>query len=150
MIKSRTSRDEETRDMDLMEEYNLEYANPFDLPPGVYREGYSFNWARITFQGINTYDYRVEELLRKGWQLVPRERSTDKLLDPLLSRNPLSEKYICTFNKVLVERAEPYKEREILAKNKRTEDITKSLAGIGYTDLNAKRGIPQTRTRGVF
>jgi len=145
MTKPRTTRDEETRDMDLMEEYNFEYANPFDLPRGVYREGYSFHWGRTAFQGVNTYDYRTEELLRKGWQLVPKDRTTDKLLDPLVGKNPLSEKYICTFNKVLMERREEYKEREINARDRRTQDITKSLAGIGYTDLNAKIGIPQTR-----
>lgn len=123
MRKERIERDEETRDAELHPEYNFEYICPYDLPPGVYREGYRFHYGRHKVRGET--DYRLENLLRKGWELVPASRRTDKPVE-MLNSDPLSEKYIYIKGCVLLERPEIYSKREDEYQHRETIEKTRS------------------------
>ncbi len=123
MRKERIERDEETRDADLRPEYQFEYINPYDLPTGVYREGYRYHWGRHNVRGVN--DHKLEKLLRAKWELVPASRSKDKFIDPL-GENPLSEKYIYVKGCYLMERPEIYSKHEDQYHHKETLERTRS------------------------
>lgn len=123
----RTTRDEETRDKELMEEWNFDYTEPFDLPPGVWREGFDFHYARRDVKGQS--DYRIEELMRKGWKLVPADRTTNMFVDPL-SQNSLSKDFINKRDLILMERPSIFAKREQDAERKKLSDITRALPGV--------------------
>jgi len=142
MTKTRTTRDEETRDMHLSENFKFGNANPYDLPRGVFREGYSFHWGRTYVKGL--IDNNLEHLMRKGWELVPASRTTGTSLAPL-NRNPLSKEFICTYDTILMERPIDYRKREIKEEQRITEEKTRLLPGIGYTDLDTKRGFQSSK-----
>lgn len=124
MKKLRTERDEEVRDSDLRPEYNFEYVNPYDLPPGVYREGYRYHWGRHNIRGAS--DNQIERLRRKKWELVEASRTTAKYIDPL-GENPLSEKFIYVNGCLLMERHEKYSEYEDQQHHRNTIEQTKAL-----------------------
>jgi hypothetical protein len=134
----RTERDEDTRDLGLRPVHNFEYVSPYDLPAGVYREGYRYHWGRHTVRGIN--DHRIEKLRRKYWELVPASRTTDKFLDPL-GDNPLSEKFICTNGYILLERPEQYSTYEEQQQYNDTIEITNALK----VDISDEGVLPGSR-----
>jgi hypothetical protein len=127
MTKPRTTRDDETRDKELLEEWTFELINPFDLPPGVYREGFDFHWARRDVRGIT--DYRIEDLMRKGWKLVPANRAENMYIDPL-SQNNYSKDFINRRDTILMERPSIYAKREKDAERKLIKDRTRALPGV--------------------
>lgn len=123
----RTTRDDETRDKELLEEWNFDYADPFDLPPGVWREGFDFHYARRDVKGQT--DYRIEDLMRRGWKLVPANRATTMSIDPF-SQNSLSKDFINKKDLILMERPTIFAKREHEALNKQIVDRTRSLPGV--------------------
>lgn len=125
MTTKRTERDDQTRDSDLRPIFNFEYANPYDLPAGVYREGYRYHYGRHTVRGIN--DHRIQQLRRKYWELVPLSRTTDKFTDPL-GDNPLSNQFICVNGEILMERREEYSIEEERQQHRDTVEATKALS----------------------
>lgn len=127
MTKPRTTRDDEARDNELLAEWNFEYANPFDLPSGVWQEGFDFHWARRDVKGAT--DYRIEDLMRRGWKLVPASRSTSTYIDPF-SQNSLSKDFINKKDTILMERPSIFAKREDEALKKQIADRTRSLPGI--------------------
>lgn len=129
MTKPRTTRDEETRDEEILTEWNLEPVNPFDLPEGVYREGYDYHYTRLSIKGDR--DYRVEELTGRGWKLVPGSRAPNRYIDPL-SENSLSKDYITKKDLILMERPSVYSKREKEYLQKINEQRTRALPGMSH------------------
>jgi hypothetical protein len=127
MTKPRTTRDEETRDHELAGDYNFQPLHPFDLPEGVYKEGYDFHWARLSIRGER--DHRVEEMVSKGWKLVPGSRAPNRYIDPL-SENSLSKDYIIKKDTILMERPSIYSKREKEYLQKVSEQRTRALPGM--------------------
>jgi len=129
MTKSRTTRDEETRDAEIMEEWGYESANPFDIPAGVQREGFDYHYTRFSVRGER--DHRVEELMGKGWKLVPASRCSDKnrYIDPL-SDNSLSKDYIIKRDLILMERPSIFSKREKENLERSQEQKTRALPGL--------------------
>jgi hypothetical protein len=138
---TRTPRNVETRINEMREIYDMEYVSPLSLPPGVAKDGYSYHWATREVRGDPVY--RVEELAQKGWTLVPAERANGWIGDPL-GRNPLSQKYICYKDTILMERPEIYSKNEIDSLNRRNAKIVNSLDGVSndfgsFTPINTIR-----------
>ena len=130
MTKKHSDRDEETRDLDVRDTdlrpaYNFEYINPYDLPEGVYREGYKYHWGRYGIRGVS--DNRIEKLLREGWDLVPASRTKQKYLDPL-GQNPFSGQWIFVNNCLLLERHERFSKEQEEYYNRETAERTRSTA----------------------
>lgn len=131
MTKKRISRDEEirefnTRDTDLRPEYNFDYVNPYDLPAGVYREGYNYHWGRYSIRG-NSDNNKIEKLRRAKWELVPASRSTEQFLDPL-GQNPFSGQYIYVDQYLLFERPEIFGQHEDEYWNRETVERTRAAS----------------------
>jgi hypothetical protein len=127
MKNNRNTRDSETRDNEMLLEYNMDYISPLSLPPGVAKEGYSYYWAAKDIRGEENYE--VERLAAKGWTLVPTDRAPEYSFDPL-KRNPLSSEYICYKDVILMERPEVFSKRETAAFNALNENKIKSLRGV--------------------
>lgn len=127
MTKPRTTRDDETRDKELLEEWSFEYANPFDLPPGVKQDGFDYHWARRDVKGAT--DYRIEDLMRRGWKLVPAGRAENTYIDPL-SINSYSKDFINRRDTILMERPSIFAKRENEELKKRIVDRTRALPGV--------------------
>lgn len=127
MTKPRTTRDDEARDSELLAEWDFEFADPFALPPGVWKEGYDFHYARRDVRGQT--DYNIEDLMRRGWELVPSSRSPNRYIDPL-SQNSLSKDFINKRDTILMERRSIFAPREKAALSKKIVDRTRSLPGV--------------------
>lgn len=152
-IRERESRDNEgysTRDSELrihsmIEEYSMDYLSPLHIPHEIKKEGFSYYWASLEVGGKMTND--VNDLLRKGWTLVPAERSPNFAHDPL-GRNPHNGKYICIKDMILMERPEVYlkKEREFFHRSNNSR--MRSLQGVRDSYANMRNvnygGMPQT------
>ncbi len=126
-MKARTTRDEEIRNNEILENWNPNPIAIFDLPPGVYKEDYDFHWARLRIRGER--DNRVEELVSRGWKLVPGSRSPNRYIDPL-SEDSLSKDFIIKNDTILMERPSIYSKREQEYYNKLNEQKTRSLPGM--------------------
>lgn len=127
MKNIRSSRDAETRINEMLESYDMAYVSPLDIPHSVKKEGHSYAWVRKDVRG--EADSRVEEMASKGWAPVPADRAPSFALDPL-DRNPLSKKFFCYKDLLLMERPEVFSKRETAAFNKLNEDKLKSLRGV--------------------
>lgn len=128
MKNNRSTREEETRNDEMLESYNMGYVSPLSVPPGVQKEGFSYYWAPKGIRGEE--DYEVERLAAQGWTLVPASRApAGYSLDPL-KRNPLSTEYICYKDVILMERPEIFSRRETEAFNKLNANKLKSLRGV--------------------
>lgn len=127
MKNNRSSRDSETRINEMLESYDMDYASPLSLPPGVQKEGYSYYWAPKGVRGEENFE--VERLAARGWTLVPVDRAPSYSFDPL-KRNPLSEKYICYKDVILMERPDIFSKKETAAFNALNANKLKSLRGV--------------------
>lgn len=121
------TRESETRAHETRENYNMEYVSPFTVPPEVRKEGYSYAYVRREIKGQD--DYRVEEMAAQGWTLVPAERASNYSFDPL-DRNPLSKKYFCYKDVILMERPESLCKRKEQKFNEENANKIKSLRGV--------------------
>jgi hypothetical protein len=97
---TRLTREMETRSQEMLPAYSMRYKSSLSIPPGVAKEGYTYYWAQYALRGEPTY--QVEDLAGRGWSLVPADRAKIKSTD-LLGRNPLSQKYICVKDLILME-----------------------------------------------
>lgn len=127
MKNTRNLRESETRANEMLEEYNMDYLSPLSISVGVKKEGYSYAWVRKEIKGQD--DFRVEEMASKGWTPVPADRSPNSSFDPL-ERNPLSKRFICHKDLLLMERPEIYSNRERTAFNELNANKIKSLRGV--------------------
>jgi hypothetical protein len=140
---SRSTREVESRAHEAIEEYDMNYADPFSLPPGVAKEGFSYAWVNTDIRGQATK--KVEEMTRKLWTIVPADRSPYKNFDPL-DRNPLSSKGITYKDVILMERPERYKKMETDRLNHKTKTQLSSLTGVN----NDHSGVMQSRPINSF
>lgn len=125
---SRISRESETRANETRPIYDMEFANPLSLPPGVERDGYVCHWGRISVQGKD--DFRLEELLQQGWTLVPAERAKSYVnLDPL-NRNPIGNQFICKKDVILLEKEAKLVHERTRQFNEANANKIKSLRGV--------------------
>jgi hypothetical protein len=127
MKSNRSTREEETRNDEMLPTYNMGYVNPLSLPPGVQKEGFSYYWAPKGIRGEENYE--VERLAAQGWTLVPVSRAPSYSFDPL-KRNPLSAEYICYKDVILMERPKIFSEKETAAFNELNANKIKSLRGV--------------------
>lgn len=127
MTTPRTNREAETRSHEMLEMYDLDYANPLSIPPGVAKEGYVYHWARKDIRGES--DYRVEVLCSQGWTPVPMERMNKAFVDPL-GRNPLSAQFSVFKDVLLMERPEILSKRATQQFNELNANKLKSLRGV--------------------
>lgn len=127
MTNARASREMESRENELRNNYSMEYVSPLTLPPGLAKDGYSYHWACREIKGEPTYE--VERLAAKGWTLVPVDRAPNYSTDPL-NRRPLSSQYLCYQDVILMERPEVFSQRETDHFNQRNENALKSLRGV--------------------
>ena len=139
MRSNRTPRDHEVRDYDKRETYDMDYKSRLSTPDGVKKDGYSYLWARKEVKGQD--DYRLEELIAKGWKPVPADRIPGRASDPL-NRNPLSKEFFCTKDLILLEREEIYTQREIDAQHNFSNNKLKSLRGVSNDMGSFTRAAP--------
>ncbi len=124
---TRNNREAELRVHEMRDEYNMDYVSPLALPPGVAKEGYSYRYVCTGIKGAE--NFRVEEMAAKGWTLVPADRAPKFDLDPL-DRNPLSKKYICYKDVILMERPDVFCKKSTAAFNEMNANKIKSLRGV--------------------
>lgn len=127
MAHARSTREIESRAHEELETYDVDYLNPLEVPPGVAKEGYDYHWARKDIRGED--DYRIERLIAQKWTPVPAERSTVFVYDPL-GRNPLSKKFICTKDLLLMERPSIYSIKQTERFFAENANKIKSLRGV--------------------
>lgn len=121
------TRDDETRDNQILPEYNMRYVDPLTLDPRVVRDGYSYYWAPVHIKGEAVYD--VETLAGRGWTLVPISRIGGMSIDPL-KRNPLAGEYITHRDVILMECPTHLVNMRTQAFNDHNQNILKSLRGV--------------------
>lgn len=80
----RSTRLAESRSNEMLKQYNMEYANPLDMPEGVAREGFKYAWAN------KDAPHQVENMCRQGWEVVPSDRAPTYALDPFRRNENLS------------------------------------------------------------
>ena len=127
MTTSRTTREAEKRSHEMLDTYDLDYANPLSLPAGVEKEGYVYHWARKDIRGES--DYRIEVLSSQGWTPVPADRMNKAFIDPL-GRNPHADKFSVFKDVLLMERPAEYSKRATAKFNAHNENKLKSLRGV--------------------
>jgi hypothetical protein len=133
MTKPRTSRESETRNHEMLDIYDIDYANPLSIPPEARREGYDFHWTRASNGG--DMDYRVQELLNNYWTPVPPERLGKANLD-VFDTNPLSKKVQSYKDVILLERPSEYSKRQHKKLAEFNDNRIKSLRGVS-NDMGA-------------
>ncbi len=124
---TRKDREVETRVHEMREVYDTEYTSPIAIPPGVKKDGYSYRWVNTGIKGAE--NHRVEEMAAKGWTLVPADRAPGFSFDPL-ERNPMSKKFICYKDVILMERPEHFLKRETDNFHRLNDNKIKSLRGV--------------------
>jgi hypothetical protein len=125
--RAHDTREAELRSNTMHDQFDMDYISPLDIPDSVKKDGYSYRWVNTSIKGEQ--NYRIDEMVAKGWTLVPVDRNPNVVYDPL-GRNPLSSQYICYKDVVLMERPSIYSDRE----RQRLDDINrnkiKSLRGV--------------------
>ena len=123
-VKTRAS---ETRLHEMRDHYDMEYSSPLRVPDSLKKDGYVYRWVNTGIRGRETY--RLDEMVSKGWALVPKDRSSGLCFDPL-GRNPLSKQYICYKDVILMERPKTFSDRERQNLYKKNDDKIRSLRGV--------------------
>jgi hypothetical protein len=125
---NRINREREIRASALSNTYEMEFTNPLSLPPGVAKDGFVYHWGRMSVKGKD--DYRLEELLKEGWSVVPAERAESYVnLDPL-NRNPLGKQFICQKDVILLEKEAKLVNERTRLFNEGNANKIKSLRGV--------------------
>lgn len=120
--RARPVKREEMRDV-----MHMDYLSPLEIPAAVKREGYTQAWVRKSVRGED--DFRVEEMVARGWTPIPSSRCPGLSLDPL-NRNPLSKNFICYKDVLLMERPQIYSDREWQALDRLNRSKIRSLRGV--------------------
>jgi hypothetical protein len=104
MKSERESRGLDVRKADKDEtrvKYDMSYISSTDIPEHVKQPGFEYYWERHSIRGQT--DSALDFALRRGWKPVPIERDPGRFSD-ILDRNPLSRKFICQGDIILLER----------------------------------------------
>lgn len=124
----RTTRETRTeKEIEMLENYDMDYADPLSIPPEVIKDGYVYHWARKDVKGAN--DYRVETLSSRKWTPVPRARANKSYVDPL-GRAASDHSFIEHKDTILMERPAIYSQRDTERHNQITDNKLKSLRGV--------------------
>ena len=70
--------------------YKMDYTSPTDVPEHIKKEGFDYYWERTSLRG--QHDSALDNALVRGWKPVT------------IDRNPLSSKYVCQGDVILLER----------------------------------------------
>lgn len=144
---NRTNRELETREAQSrvhssIPEYDMEWQNPLDFPPGAIRDGYIGKWVNTEIRGAPTNRVNVHAM--KGWSLVPADRCPgfSDFKDPL-KRNPLSQHYLCMHDVVAMEIPDQkfYAHRQAVQNH--NDQLMVSLAKGGVNEFGVERVIKE-------
>lgn len=126
MEDRRSTRLAESRQNEMLKQYDMGYVSPLAMPTGVAREGFSYCWAN------KETPHQVEMMCRQGWEVVPSDRAPSYALDPL-KRNENYNAFFWWGDAILMEIPEVLHQR-IKSHNQSLADAPmRSLQGV-YTD----------------
>ncbi len=117
MKNERKSRGMDARPFDQEDKrakYNMNYVSSTDVPDHIKKPGFEYYWERTSIRGQT--DSALDAAIRRGWTPVPMDRDPSRFSD-ILDRNPLSRKYICQGDVILLERESELCGQEIEANN---------------------------------
>jgi len=143
MKSERQSRGLEVRaadNEDKRNKYEMKYVSSTEIPLHVKKEGFDYYWERTSIRG--QLDSALDAALRKGWSPVPVDRDPSRFSD-ILDRNPLSRKFVCQGDVILLEREKSISDQEQMENEKLSiERLTSSPA------YNYKANNPQNHSIG--
>ena len=116
---------------DKRSKYNMGYVSSTDVPNNVKKEGFDYYWERTSLRGQT--DSSLDAALRRGWVPVPIDRDPDRFCD-ILERNPLSRKFICQGDVILLEREKMMSDQERQENDKVSMDRLTSSPAYNYCD----------------
>ena len=141
MKSERLSRGLENRTADKKDDrrkYNMAYVSSLHIPDYIKKDGFDYYWERTGIRG--QLDSALDSSLRRGWKPVPLDRDPERFTD-ILERNPLSRKFICQGDVILLEREQVLSEREKESEDKVSrERLTTSPAYNYKNPLNHNIG----------
>ena len=116
---------------DKRSKYNMNYVSSTDIPDHVKKDGFDYYWERTSIRG--QLDSALDAAIRRGWNPVPIDRDPNRFSD-VLERNPLSRKFICQGDVILLEREQVISESEKQASNKLSMERLTSSPAYNYRD----------------
>ena len=116
---------------DKRSKYNMGYVSSTDVPEHIKKEGFDYYWERTSLRGQT--DSSLDAALRRGWIPVPIDRDPDRFCD-ILERNPLSRKFICQGDVVLLEREKVMTDQERQTNDKVSMERLTSSPAYNYRD----------------
>ena len=125
--RARPSRKRPVKREEMRPVMQMNYLSPLEIPGAVKRDGFTQAWVRKSVRGED--DFRVEEMVARGWTPVPASRCPGLALDPL-GRSPLSQKFVCYKDVILMERPSVYSEQEGQALYRLNRSNIRSLRGV--------------------
>jgi hypothetical protein len=136
MINERGSRALEKRSIETemgrtSKPYKMNYTSPTDIPEHLKRDGFEQYWERLSLRG--QHDSALDTALVKGWKPVPIERDPTRMCD-ILGRNPMSSKYVCQGDVILLERELEIGVEEKEKNNKMALDRVTTHPAYNYRD----------------
>lgn len=123
-FEGRTTRDGASK-------YNMNYVSSTDLPDHVKKEGFDYYWERTSIRG--QIDSALDAAIRRGWNPVPVDRDPGRFSD-VLDRNPLSRKFICQGDVILLEREQIISDNEKQANSKLSMERLITSPAYNYRD----------------
>lgn len=128
MKEIRTTRASETRAHEELPSYDMEYRSPLHVPEHVKKPGYDYYWPARSIRGEATS--QVDDLLRKGWTLVPADRFKNVIHNPLNAADAVAKQFVCYKDVILMERPEEFGIREKKAFYAKNENKMRNLRGV--------------------
>lgn len=116
---------------DKRSKYNMDYVSSTDVPEHIKKEGFDYYWERTSLRGQT--DSSLDAALRRGWIPVPIDRDPDRFCD-ILERNPLSRKFICQGDVILLEREKIMTDQERQTNDKVSMERLTSSPAYNYRD----------------
>ncbi len=131
---TRVTRVAETRDHEMLTQYDMEYKSALDVPDRLKLDGYSYKWVLRSAANQPTHD--VETASAQGWTLVPADRDVRTSSRDPLKRDPTASEYVCVKDVILMERPSIFSKRELSALNDKNDFVMRSLQGVSTDYLN--------------
>ena len=116
---------------DKRSKYNMGYVSSTDVPEHIKKEGFDYYWERTSLRGQT--DSSLDAALRKGWIPVAIDRDPQRFCD-ILERNPLSRKFICQGDVILLEREKVITDQERQTNDKVSMERLTSSPAYNYRD----------------
>lgn len=136
MKSERESRGLEVRTADKQDKrakYNMKYVSSTDIPDNIRKVGFEYYWERTTIRGAT--DSALDAAIRRGWTPVPMDRDPTRFSD-ILDRNPLSRKFICQGDVILLEREKGICDEESEANDQLSIERVVTSPAYNYKDKN--------------